>query len=65
MSTADVMEHIRQSWHAARLNAISDASEQETFPSDDSDDVISLKVPHYVRTVVVEKGGKKYKFELD
>uniref|UniRef100_H2YVX1 Uncharacterized protein n=1 Tax=Ciona savignyi TaxID=51511 RepID=H2YVX1_CIOSA len=68
LSANDVMERIRRSWHNARRTSEDDES---VSASDDvtndveGDDVIKITVPSAVRVLVVERGGKRMRFELN
>ncbi|XP_076815215.1 uncharacterized protein LOC143461253 isoform X2 [Clavelina lepadiformis] len=63
LSAEDVMERIRRSWHTAREEQRRDS--EESAHDSDNDDVLSIKVPRYVKRVVIERDGKKFKFDLN
>ena len=57
-----VMESIRQRWQNAQQSQFNhDVTREES----DNDEILTLKVPASVRCVVIERDGKRQKFELN
>nr|CAB3262244.1 uncharacterized protein LOC100178985 [Phallusia mammillata] len=67
ISASDVMERLRRSWQEARSNEVEEerAGAAEEEKEGESEKAISLQVPQSVNTLFVERGGKKFRFDLN
>ena len=60
LSVEKVMERIRKTWQNVQQTGLLDVSRESQ-----SDEVLTLKVPNCVKYVVIEREGKKQKFDLN
>lgn len=56
-----VIEQIRKNWQNINRNSYYEDTRKET----EDDEVLTLKVPSSVKSIVIERDGKKQKFNLN
>ena len=56
-----VMESIRQRWQNVQQSRLG----HDVIHEPDNDEILTLRVPACVKSVVIERDGKKQKFELN